>query len=259
MSSFSRRRVLGGAGAVVGANALGMSIGTGAEAGIATSPTGSARHEETKSLDELYADALRAGGELVVYAGGDTPTQQDVTKQAFLARFPNIKLTMVVDYSKYHDVRVDNQLATGTLVPDVVQLQTRAGLRPVEEAGRAAAVQAGRVLGAAPGVQGPGRCLAGDRGVAFSYMYDATLAGGAAPSSPLDLVDPRWKGAIASSYPHDDDAVLYLYPPVRRRPTAGAGCPGSPRRMCSSPAAATRRAPPSPPGRRPSASAGPAR
>ena len=26
-----------------------------------------------------------------------------------------------------------------------------------------------------------------------------------------DLVDPRWKGKIASSYPHDDDAVLYLY------------------------------------------------
>jgi ABC-type Fe3+ transport system substrate-binding protein len=210
MSSFSRRRVLGGAGAVVGANALGMSIGTGAEAGIATSRTGSARHEETKSLDELYADALRAGGELVVYAGGDTPTQQDFTKQAFLARFPNIKLTMVVDYSKYHDVRVDNQLATGTLVPDVVQLQTvqdfvrwkKAGvLRPYKPAGFSALH---------PAFKDPDGAWLGISVIAFSYMYDATL-GGAAPSSPLDLVAPRWKGAIASAYPHDDDAVLYLY------------------------------------------------
>lgn len=31
------------------------------------------------------------------------------------------------------------------------------------------------------------------------------------PPSPLDLVDAKWKGRIASSYPHDDDAVLYLY------------------------------------------------
>ncbi|MDX3521433.1 hypothetical protein [Streptomyces scabiei] len=31
---------------------------------------------------------------------------------------------MVVDYSKFHDARIDNQLATGSLVPDVVQLQT---------------------------------------------------------------------------------------------------------------------------------------
>jgi hypothetical protein len=64
------------------------------------------------------------GGELVIYAGGDTANQQDATKQAFLSQFPDIKLTMVVDYSKHHDVRVDNRLATGTLVPDVVQLQT---------------------------------------------------------------------------------------------------------------------------------------
>jgi ABC-type Fe3+ transport system substrate-binding protein len=35
--------------------------------------------------------------------------------------------------------------------------------------------------------------------------------GTAAPATPRDLADPRWKGTIASSYPNDDDAVLYLY------------------------------------------------
>jgi len=209
MTSFSRRRVLG-AGALLGANALGMSIGAGAEA-APTSRAGSAGPEEKKSLDQLYADAVREGGDLVVYAGGDTPTQQDFTKRAFLSRFPDIKLTMVVDYSKYHDVRVDNQLATGTLVPDVVQLQTvqdfvrwkKAGvLRPYKPAGFSALH---------PAFKDPDGAWLAIGVIAFSYMYDVAAAGGAAPSSPLDLVDPRWKGAIASSYPHDDDAVLYLY------------------------------------------------
>lgn len=35
-----------------------------------------------------------------------------------------MKLNVIVDYSKFHDARIDNQLATNTLVPDVVQLQT---------------------------------------------------------------------------------------------------------------------------------------
>jgi len=210
MTSFSRRRVLG-AGAVLGANALGMAIGGGAEAAVPASRAASAGPEETKSLDQLYADAVREGGELVVYAGGDTPTQQDRTKQAFLSRFPDLKLTMVVDYSKYHDVRINNQLATGTLVPDVVQLQTvqdfvrwkKAGvLRPYKPAGFSALH---------PAFKDPDGAWLAIGVIAFSYMYDVAAAGGAAPASPLDLVDPRWKGAIASSYPHDDDAVLYLY------------------------------------------------
>src|SRR5436305_88655 len=120
MASFSRRRMLGASGALLGAAALGGA--TPATASAATK--GAPPPEETKSLDQLYADALKEGGKLVIYAGGDTATQQDGTKQAFLSRFPEIDLTLIVDYSKYHDVRVDNQLATGTLVPDVVQLQT---------------------------------------------------------------------------------------------------------------------------------------
>lgn len=53
--------------------------------------------------------ALADGGKLVIYAGADTPTQQDGIKAAFLKRFPDIGLKLIVDYSKYHDVRVDNQ------------------------------------------------------------------------------------------------------------------------------------------------------
>ncbi|MDX3388172.1 ABC transporter substrate-binding protein, partial [Streptomyces niveiscabiei] len=123
MSSFlSRRRVLTtGTGVALGLGAAGVLAPTSSAAPAARQHAGP---EETRSLDELYRAALKEGGKLVVYAGGDTPTQQDGTKAGFKARFPGIDLTLIVDYSKYHDVRIDNQLATGTLVPDVVQLQT---------------------------------------------------------------------------------------------------------------------------------------
>ncbi|HEX6358135.1 ABC transporter substrate-binding protein [Actinophytocola sp.] len=206
MTSLSRRRVLG-AGAAIGAAALGTSIVGSAGAAAVSGP---GTREERRSLDELYADARREGGELVIYAGGDTSDQQDATKQAFLSRFPDIRLTMIVDYSKYHDVRVDNQLTTNTLVPDVVQLQTlqdfprwkaMGALLPYKPAGFSALY---------PQFRDPDGAWVSIAVYAFSYMYDDTL-GSTGPATPQDLVDPRWQDAIASSYPHDDDAVLYLY------------------------------------------------
>ncbi|KAJ8571523.1 hypothetical protein ON010_g5311 [Phytophthora cinnamomi] len=80
--------------------------------------------EETKTLEELYADTIAEGGKLIFYHGGDLANQQDSLKAAFEEAFPGVNVTMVVDYSKYHDVRIDNQLETDTLVPDITALQT---------------------------------------------------------------------------------------------------------------------------------------
>jgi hypothetical protein len=80
--------------------------------------------EETRSLDEIYKAALAQGGKLVLYAGGDAPTQQNGNKASFEARFPNMTMDVIVDYSKFHDARVDLQLANKSLIPDVVQIQS---------------------------------------------------------------------------------------------------------------------------------------
>lgn len=58
------------------------------------------------------------------YSGGDFATQQDGTKNAFLKQFPKMNVTLVMDYSKDHDVRLDNQFKTNSVVPDVISLQT---------------------------------------------------------------------------------------------------------------------------------------
>ncbi|GMF18849.1 unnamed protein product [Phytophthora fragariaefolia] len=138
--------------------------------------------EETKSIDDLYAEAVSEGGKWVLYHGGDTPTQQDTLHDAFQQRFPEINFTLIVDYSKYHDVRIDNQLETDTLVPDVVALQT------LQDFPRWA--REGKLL---------------------NYKPKGNLGGLTPPATVADLADPQWAGKIASSYPNDDDAVLFLY------------------------------------------------
>ncbi|MFJ5306589.1 ABC transporter substrate-binding protein [Streptomyces sp. NPDC088350] len=208
MSSFlSRRRVLaGGAGAALGMSALGVA-GTPA----AAAPSLRSPREETRTLDELYRAALADGGRLVIYAGGDTSTQQDATKAAFRKRFPGIDLTLVVDYSKYHDVRVDNQFATGTLVPDVVQLQTLQDFTRWKEQGRLLPYKPAGFSKVHDGFKDPQGAWVAIAAIAFSFLYDVAAVGADAPKSPLELIDPKWKGKIASSYPNDDDAALYLY------------------------------------------------
>lgn len=55
---------------------------------MATAATSYAAVEADKRpINELYQNALREGGIVTVYAGGDTPGQQDGIKQAFEKRF----------------------------------------------------------------------------------------------------------------------------------------------------------------------------
>ncbi|MFJ6570706.1 ABC transporter substrate-binding protein [Streptomyces sp. NPDC091292] len=210
-SYLSRRRALTtAAGAALGVTALGATS-PGAAAAPAARPARGAAGEETRTLDELYQAALAEGGKLVLYAGGDTPNQQDATKAAFLARFPDIDLRLIVDYSKFHDVRVDNQIATGTLVPDVVQLQTLQDFTRWKQLNRLLCYKPAGFSSVYGGFKDPDGAWVATGVIAFSFLYGVAAAGAGAPGTPADLVDPGWKGRIASSYPHDDDAVLYLF------------------------------------------------
>ncbi|TDD63404.1 ABC transporter substrate-binding protein [Kribbella antibiotica] len=198
---LSRRTILG-AGAGLGAAAV---LGSATRASAATGA------EETRSLDELYRAAVAESGKLVIYAGGDTPTQQQFMAAAFRARFPEIDLTVVVDYSKFHDVRIDNQLATGTLVPDVAQLQTLQNFDRWKREGRLLRYKPAGFSRVYDGFKDSDAAWAAIAVYSFSFSYDADAAGAAAPRAPRELTDPRWRGKIASAYPNDDDATLYLF------------------------------------------------
>ncbi|WP_329222979.1 extracellular solute-binding protein [Streptomyces sp. NBC_01485] len=217
MPSFpSRRRLLAtGAGAALGLGALGTSPASASPASASGASASAGRTgsgaEETRSLDELYRAAVAEGGKLVVYAGGDTPTQQDGVRAAWRERFPDVDLTLIVDYSKYHDVRVDNQLATGTLVPDVVQLQTVQDFTRWKAQGRLLSYKPAGFSKVYDAFKDPQGAWVAVAAIGFSFMYGPDAVGSDAPRTPLDLLDAKWKGRIASSYPNDDDAVLFLY------------------------------------------------
>jgi ABC-type Fe3+ transport system substrate-binding protein len=178
---------------------------------MSSSPQASAVGEETASLDELYQQALAEGGELVVYAGGDTQDQQSFTVEAFGAQFPDMRLTMVVDYSKFHDVRIDSQLAEGTLVPDVVQLQTLQDFDRWKRERKLLPYKPAGFSQVHDSFKDPDGTWTAINVYAFSTTVNAALPADEAPATPPDLLDLRWKGQIASSYPQDDDAVLFLF------------------------------------------------
>ena len=81
---------------------------------------------ETKSLEELYKEALKEGGEFVLRAGGDKSDQIDYYLDMFKKRFPKLKVTHTVDVSINHAPRYDNARAAGGKknIPDVIQFQT---------------------------------------------------------------------------------------------------------------------------------------
>ncbi|MCT9077392.1 ABC transporter substrate-binding protein [Streptomyces fulvoviolaceus] len=210
-SNFSRRRLLAtGAGVALGGAATAVATSAqGATPVGASSLTGV--REETRSLDELYEAAIAEGGKLVLYQGGDVDSQAAGVRAGWAARFPEVELTAVVDYSKYHDVRVDNQLATDTLVPDVVQLQTLQDFTRWKREGRLLRYKPAGFSEVHKGFKDPEGAWTAIAVIGFSFLYNIQAAGANAPRTPQDLVDPRWKDAIASSYPHDDDAVLFLF------------------------------------------------
>ncbi|KAI9984831.1 hypothetical protein PInf_006301 [Phytophthora infestans] len=174
--------------------------------------TSLAVQEETKTLDELYADAIAEGGNLVLYHGGDFSSQQDALHDAFINVFPKIKFTLIVDYSKYHNVRIDNQLENDKLVPDIVALQTLQDFPRSAQEGKLLEYKPANFSQIYDGFRDQRGAYMAYMMFTYSFLYDETSLGGlAAPKSPADLVDPQWGGKIASTYPNDDDAVLFLY------------------------------------------------
>ncbi|KAG7377304.1 hypothetical protein PHYPSEUDO_011875 [Phytophthora pseudosyringae] len=168
--------------------------------------------EESKSIDDLYADAVAEGGNLVLYHGGDTPTQQDGLHEAFSQRFPEINFTVVVDYSKYHDVRIDNQLETDTLVPDVVALQTLQDFTRWAKTGDLLPYKPANFSKVHTSLKDKNGAWLAYTIFTFGYIYNSSALNGLAPpATPAELADTQYADKIASSYPNDDDAVLFLY------------------------------------------------
>ncbi len=194
------------------ATALTLLVAGGATAAVATPSHQPAaqRTSEEDQLQKLYKSAVADGGRLVVYAGGDKPGQADYLKSAFVKKFPKMKVDIVVDFSKNHDARIDNQIAEHHVVADVVHLQTIDDFPHWKKAG---VLQKYRPVGwnkVYKQVKDKDGYYTGLFFFGFSNVT-ATKLGDNAPVEAKDFLKPEFKNKLVFTYPNDDDAVLYYF------------------------------------------------
>ena len=168
---------------------------------------------ETRTLDELHKAALAEGGELLVYGGGDLPNGSAGTERAFNARFPGMKIRILVDRSKYHHVRIDNQLALGRLACDAAHILSINAYDRWKADGRLLPYKPAGWDQIYPDLKDPDARLHRLHGVRVQHGLQHR-AGHAkrtrrATRSISSIRNSRT--ASRSSYPHDDDAMLYQF------------------------------------------------
>lgn len=189
-----------------------------AQAPAAAAPAVVERDGSGQTLPDLYQAALKEGGTLTVYAGGDEVTQGFGIKAGFERQFPGLKINIVVDLSKYHDARIEEELLRKDLKVDVAHLQTlhdfddwaaRGLLLPYKPVGWDQVPDA---------YKDPQGRFTGLFMLTFANSYNKNLV--AAENAPRDYADflkPEFKNRIVIAYPHDDDAVLYVFDKIVRK------------------------------------------
>ncbi len=169
---------------------------------------------ETRSLNQLYAEAQKEGGNFVLRAGGDKPDQVDYYLDKFKTRFPNINVTHSVDVSINHAPRYDNARAAGgeKNVPDVIQFQTLHDFHYYMQNDLLLAYKTKHGDKVCPDQKDPHGRWTGLYGVTFSnYTNPEVLGNVETPRDAMDYLNPALQGKVILTYPHDDDAVLYQF------------------------------------------------
>jgi hypothetical protein len=167
---------------------------------------------EKRSIDQIYQVALKEGGVVTSWLGGDEPNQQEGLKQAFDTAFPEMTLNLTVDLYKYHDVRLDKLLAENNVYIDTIALQTTHNFPRWKKQGA--------LLNYAP--RGFDQIFTEFRDVDAAYYSflgvgwqtvtnTKKLKGKKPPVEFADFLKPEFKGKIPLAYPIDDDAVLWAF------------------------------------------------
>lgn len=151
---------------------------------------------EKRSLDEIYQAALAEGGRLVVYAGGDVPDGNVAVEKAFKERFPGLDVRIITDLSKYHDMRIDQQLALGRLECDVAHLQT---IHDFDRWKAMDVLEPYKPLGweaVFPEFKDPDGAFTAVKIFSFSNTVSNDFSDESAPRDALDYLKPELKGKV---------------------------------------------------------------
>ncbi|KAJ5881348.1 uncharacterized protein N7529_000020 [Penicillium soppii] len=169
---------------------------------------------ENRTLDEIYAAAKNESGELIVLWGGDAVSQGDPTIAAWQARFPDVKLNLTVDVSKYHDSRVNRQFQRdGTDGADIAVLQTLHDYGRWKREGRLLPYKPSKWEDVYSSIKDPAGAFTGTYIYQFgSFVYNnESLKASDVPETYKGFLDPFWKDKLVLTQPNDDDAITYLF------------------------------------------------
>lgn len=166
---------------------------------------------ENAQILKLYEQAKAEKGPLTVYMGGDAPGQWDQILKGFRDQFPDIELNAVVDLSKYHEPRIDNQIANKKLDVDVAVLQTIHDFDRWKANGQLMQYKPigwNKIYSKA---KDPDGYWTGVMYFAFTSVVskDALSPAGMKDFNARDLLDKKFKDKIILTFPNDDDAVLF--------------------------------------------------
>ncbi len=169
---------------------------------------------ETKELNELYNSAItelkETGEKLIVWAGGDAVNQQDGLTKAFQKRFPEVPIDVKVELSKIHDLRIYEGLLNGELTPDVTMLQTSNDFEDWQKMGVLEAFKPEGFSQIRDEFKDSNGEFSAFRMFAFLPQYSKEGLT-SIPKNLTDMLSMEYKNKLVLTYPHDDDAVLYVY------------------------------------------------
>ncbi|KAH7360493.1 hypothetical protein BKA65DRAFT_603962 [Rhexocercosporidium sp. MPI-PUGE-AT-0058] len=166
---------------------------------------------ETRTIDELYQAALKEGGTVTVWHGGDEKTRQDGLKAAFEARFPGMTLNVTVDLSKYHDVNLDQQIATNSVYVDSIILQTLHDYPRWKSQGALLPYKPLGFNSVYPDFKDVDAYYMGLFIIGWSNTFNTKFVNSSVPIEYTDFLKPEFKDKLVLTYPNDDDAVLYQF------------------------------------------------
>lgn len=165
---------------------------------------------ENRTLDEIHQAALKEGGVVTLWHGGDEKYQQDGLKAAFEKRFPGMTLNSTVDLSKYHDTRLDEQIAANNVYVDSIILQTLHDYPRWKEQGALLEYKPRDFANIKSDFKDPDGAYYGYAIFGWSTTWNTAKYNGSLRDFG-DALKPELKDKIILTYPNDDDAVLYQY------------------------------------------------
>lgn len=165
-----------------------------------------AAHAET--LDELYAKAKQEGA-LEIYGGGGKAGTQ-AAADAFMKRWPGIKVTAHGDFSNVLDNEIDQQIASKHVTADFVQFQTIEDYWRWDHEGALLRWKPEGFDQVYDNMKAKDASWAAVNAIPLVYGYNPDkVAEANVPQSALDFLKPEFNGKMVTAYPADDDATLY--------------------------------------------------